>query len=80
MKQFLLEKLQTVFRKSRNFLQFREHDDSKVHDRIHEHPTPVPILSHVNPVYTPESHFFNIRFNIILTSMPRSSKWFSSLK
>jgi hypothetical protein len=57
-----------------------EHEDSFIHGRIQEHPTPVLILSHVNPVHNHDSHFLNIQFNIIPSSMPRSSKRFPSLK
>ena len=31
----------------------------KVHDRIHNHPQPFPILSQINPVHASLSHFFN---------------------
>ena len=33
------------------------------------------ILSQMNSVYTLPSKFFNIHFNIILMSMPQSTKW-----
>ena len=49
--------------------------NSKVHSRIRKCPTPVPILSQLDPVHTPTSHTLKIRLNIIFSSAPGFPKW-----
>ena len=52
----------------------------KIHYRIHERPSSVPILRQIDPVHASLSHFLKIRFNIILPRKPVRSKWSLSLQ
>ena len=52
----------------------------KVHFHIHKCPPPVPILSQLDPVHTPTSHFLKVYLNIILPSAPESLPWFLTLR
>ena len=51
----------------------------KVHYRIHNSPSPVPMLRQIVPVYA-ASHLSKIHFNIILPSLSGTSEWSSTLR
>jgi len=47
--------------------------NTKVQYRLHNSPTTVVILSHMNPAHDLPFYFFDIHFNIVLPSMPTPS-------
>jgi hypothetical protein len=48
---------------------------SKVHCLVHNSSSLVRIPSHINPLHALPSYFLQLRFNIIILSMPWSFKW-----
>ena len=52
----------------------------KVHYHIHKNPSPLTIMSQLDPNPTPTSHFQKIHLNIILQSKSGSPKWSISFR
>jgi hypothetical protein len=48
----------------------------KIHYHIHKSPSSVLILRQSSPVYSFTFYYFGTSCNIVLPSMPKSSKWF----
>ena len=73
---FLLENL-AGFQTVTKFPQFMETENSLPQTQV---PAPVSILSQLDPVHNSTSHFLKIYLNIILPSIPGSSKWSLSFR
>ena len=54
--------------------------NQRVHYGFHKCPPPVPILSQLDPVHIPTSHFLKTHLNIIIPSAPGCTQWSLSLR
>ena len=70
----LLEKI-TGFQLVKKFLAFYG-----TRNRIHKCPSPVPILTQIDPIHPPTSYFLKIYLHIILPFTPGSPKWYLTLR